>query len=343
MGGNLSRWYSVIEHVGDITFREALLDQLPPKSVLLRIAYCGICATDIAILDGKRRKPFPYSPGHEYTGTIECVGTQVSDFVPGDSVVGNPNFVCEACYFCQRGEYHLCSCADVPHYSNGAFANSMVIDSHYIYRLPSQLNLRDATLTECLACIAHAVEHISGPQKVILVIGAGTMGLLVTEVLRHLKQAEVIIVSELSAARRKVAGTLGADITVEGDLYRLQQVIQSLHPIGVDVVFECAGSITAIDNALQCVRRGGKVILVGRTDEEAILPLHPCKLARNSLSLVGTSRYLPRHFEQALAWLSEGIITTEAYFDRIFELRDLAQAFQYVREGCGIKTLVRGD
>lgn len=251
--------------------------------------------------------------------------------------------MCETCYFCRKGEYHLCSNADVPHYSNGAFANYMAIDSHYVYRLPSQLGLRNATLTECLACIAHAVENITGPQKSILVIGAGTMGLLMVEVLRYLKQAEVIIVSEPSATRRKAATALGADITVEGDVNSLRQVIQTLHPVGVDAVFECAGSITAVDNALQVVRRGGKVILVGRTDEEAVLSLHPCKLARNALSLVGTARYLPRHFEQALAWLAEGIITTEAYFGRVFELRDLVQAFQYAREGKGIKTLVKGD
>lgn len=335
--------YALIKQVGDLTLAERLLDHLPPEAVRLKIAYCGICATDLAILEGKRSKSLPYSPGHEYSGIVEAVGTNVRGFAPGDHVVGNPNFVCGQCYFCRQGEYNLCENADTPHYSNGAFATTMVIDSQYVHRLPAQLSLRDAALTECLACTLHAVEYLAPlEQKLVLVIGAGTMGLLMTEVLRNLKRTETIIVSDLSPERRAMAATLGADHVVDGDPDVLQQMTRSYHAPGADTIFECAGSLAAVLNAFACTRRGGRIVMVGRTAEDALLPLQPGKLARNELSLQGTARYLPRHFEQAIGWLADGKITSEAYFSRTFALNEIVQAFQFARSGHGIKTLVTG-
>lgn len=334
--------YAVVEQVGKLALHTTSLVTPSTREVLIRVAYCGVCATDNAIYDGTRKKHLPYSPGHEYSGIVEEVGSGVRKFRRGDRVVGNPNFICKKCYFCKRGEYHLCSNADRPHYSNGAFADYLTIDSRYVYHIPAELSMKDAALTECLACSLHAVKHLPLHQKLVLIIGAGTMGLLTLEAIKYIQGAEIVVVAELSSSRRELAKQLGADSVLGGDISETRQVVQSISDVGADVVFECAGSLQAIECAMQCVRRGGKIILVGRTSEDALLYLSPCLVARNSLSIIGSSRYKPREFEQAIQWIAQRVIHSQEYFDEVFELAELENAFRTAREGRGVKVLVKG-
>jgi L-iditol 2-dehydrogenase len=333
--------YSYVSIEPDFTFKfhRAEIIKPLPHQVLIKILHCGICATDIAIVEGKRDKKLPYLPGHEYVGIVAAAGESALGFHSGELVVGNPNYVCGGCYFCRQGEFELCENSDAPHYSNGAFAEYLAIDYRYVYRLPEGVAPPTATLTECLACAIHAVRCL--PLKKynhVLIIGAGTIGLLVANVIKEYDLARQVLVLEKLAGRQPLIQQLGAKL-VDSRLVEAGKAVSIGSPI--DVVFECSGNLKAVETALKTVRKGGKIILAGRTGNDETIELYPSFIARKSIMLMGSSRYIPGEFAEAVQLLAKIREHICQYVNPSrFGLAQIEAAFQAAREKKTVKTLI---
>jgi 2-desacetyl-2-hydroxyethyl bacteriochlorophyllide A dehydrogenase len=320
----------------DIRLEEKEVPTPGPKEVLIEVACCGVCGTDIHILEGK----FPiFQPprviGHEYAGTVVSIGEKVSRVQVGDRVVAEPGKVCGQCPFCRSGRENLCS-KRVLH--PGAFAEYTTMPQHLVYPIPDFVSFEVASLTEPLACCLHAIDLAQIPSgSAVLVLGGGAIGLLLAQ-LSLRSGASKVMVSELQPHRRDLARRFGA-IPVDPrneDLKAL--VMKETNDLGPAVTFEAIGDPARAEEAISLTQKGGKVVIVGVADPEVEFKVKPYQLFAKELSLIG-SYMRPYTYPRAIAWLSQ--LDLEPLVKMEFGLEDTLQAIESLKMGKGVKILIK--
>ena len=265
-----------------------------PSDVLVQVAACGICGSDVHGYDGTsgRRIP-PLVMGHEAAGTIAAVGSQVSVFTVGDRVTFDSTVYCGACAFCRKGEINLCddrqvvgvSCGD---YSRaGAFAEYVTVPARIVYKLPENLGFAEAAMLEAVSVALHAVavSKLEGGETA-LVIGAGMIGLLTLQAARAAGCSRVFV-ADIDATRLKSASEFGADETILASGAELtRDILRLTEGRGVDVVLEAVGRNETIAASIDCVRKGGTVTLIGNITPQVNLPLQ--KVVSRQIRLQGS-------------------------------------------------------
>ena len=249
--------------------------------VLIDVKACGICGSDVHGMDGSsgRRQP-PIIMGHEAAGVISRVGNGVDDFTAGDHVTFDSTIYCGACHYCRRGRINLCenrrvlgvSCDD--YRRHGALAEQVVVPRRILYRLPEGIGFNQAAMVEPLSVAFHAVDitPVSVNDSAV-VVGAGMIGLLIVQVLRAAGCGRIIAV-DLDQKRLDLACKLGADVALKPDeVDFLGRIYQLTHERGVDHVFEAVGIEPTVNLAVNAVRKGGTVTLVGNLAPEVKFPL----------------------------------------------------------------------
>lgn len=244
--------------------------QFGDDDLLIRIRACGICGSDVHGYDGStgRRIP-PIVMGHEAAGIVEAIGRNVREFKPGDRVTFDSTVYCGHCYYCRKGQVNLCDAREVIGVSTssfrrmGAFAEYVSVPARIVYHLPDSVSFEHAALIEAVSVAVHAVSLTPiSLDSTVLVIGAGMIGLLVLQAVR-LSGGRVIIV-DLDDSRLELARRLGADFTLTSrgeDTVAAVQRLTSGH--GADTALECVGSSATVNLAIDAVRKGGSVTLVG--------------------------------------------------------------------------------
>jgi L-iditol 2-dehydrogenase len=261
--------------------------------VLVRVAACGICGSDVHGYDGSsgRRIP-PIVMGHEAAGTIAALGSGVANFAVNDRVTFDSTISCGDCAYCRRGEINLCenrevlgvSCGD--YRRAGAFAEYVTVPAHIVYRLPETISFPEAALLEAVAVAVHAVSLAKiTPNSTALVMGAGTIGLLCMQALRVEGCARVFI-ADIDESRLEVAKTLRATLTLKAGSDLNKQVKQLTNGEGVALVVEAVGRNKTVTSSIDAVRKGGTVILVGNISPEVTLPLQ--KVVTRQIRLQGS-------------------------------------------------------
>jgi L-iditol 2-dehydrogenase len=308
-----------------------------PHDVLVRVAACGICGSDVHGYDGSsgRRIP-PVVMGHEAAGTIAAVGSEVSGFAEGDRVTFDSTVYCGVCKFCLRGDVNLCndrqvigvSCTEFKR--DGAFAEYVAVPARIVYRLPDALAFAEAAMLEAVSVALHAV-HVSELEggETALVIGAGMIGLLVLQAARVAGCAR-IFVADVDATRLKLAADLGADGTIQtGEAGLEQEILRYTGGLGVDVVFEAVGRNETVAAAIDCVRKGGKVTLIGNIAPEVSMPLQ--KVVTRQIRLQGSCASAGE-YPEAMELVSTGKIRVGPLITAIAPLSDGAAWFQRLYE-----------
>ncbi|MGA9979775.1 MAG: galactitol-1-phosphate 5-dehydrogenase [Candidatus Sulfotelmatobacter sp.] len=261
--------------------------------VLIRVAACGICGSDVHGYDGSsgRRIP-PIVMGHEAAGTIAALGKDVKKFSEGDRVTFDSTIYCGSCANCDRGDINLCdnrqvvgvSCGD--YRRAGAFAEFVAVPARIVYRLPEILPFEEAAMLEAVSVALHAVSLVPvHPQDKALVVGAGMIGLLILQAL-HAADCSHIYVSDVDQSRMKLAQQLGIATTLPAGPGLIPQVVAVSGGAGMDLVFEAVGIDATIKAAIDSVRKGGNVVLVGNVSPEVTLPLQ--KVVTRQIRLQGS-------------------------------------------------------
>jgi L-iditol 2-dehydrogenase len=304
------------------------LPQPTPASgeVLVRVAACGICGSDVHGYDGSsgRRIP-PIVMGHEAAGKIAAVGAGVTGFAENDRVTFDSTIYCGVCAPCRRGQVNLCdnrqvlgvSCSD--YRRNGAFAEYVVVPSRIVYRLPDSLSFTEAAMLEAVAVAVHAVSMAPvSPDTTALVVGAGMIGLLVVQALRVAGCSRVFVV-DVDKSRLKLAQELGATAVLSAEADVVPQILQLSNGVGVDVAMEAVGNNETVGAAIESVRKGGTVVLVGNISPEVTLPLQ--KVVTRQIRLEGSCASAGE-YPRAMELLATGAIQVKPLITAIAPLDD---------------------
>ncbi len=302
------------------------------QEVLIRVEACGICGSDVHGYDGSsgRRIP-PIVMGHEAAGTIESVGSAVSNFHKGDRVTFDSTIYCGDCEYCRQGLMNLCGHREVlgvstPEFRRaGAFADYVVVPARVLYSLPASVSFAEAAMVEPLAVAVHAVavSHIEKGSTA-MVVGAGMIGLLV---LQSLKEAgcSQIIVSDIDDTRLKLASDLGATATINAKTSDPVAEIKKLtNGAGVDTALEAVGSTPTIKAAIESVKRGGTVTLIGNIAPTVEIPLQA--VVSRQIRLQGSAASAGE-YPQAIELIARGAVTVKPLITAVAPLEDGAQWF----------------
>jgi len=308
-----------------------------PDEVLVRVAACGICGSDVHGYDGSsgRRIP-PLVMGHEAAGTIAALGVGVKNLSEGDRVTLDSTVYCGTCAYCLNGRINLCdhrevlgvSCGD--YRRAGAFAEFVLAPARIIHRLPDNLPFAEAAILEAAAVAMHAVSlaPISSETST-LVLGAGTIGLLVQQSLR-VAGCSRVFVADADPARLELSRSFGATAVLRSGPSLTSQVLQLTNGSGADVVIEAVGLEATVLASIDAVSKGGTVVLVGNVTPEVKLPLQ--KVVSRQIRLQGSCASAGE-YPQAIRHLSSGTIRVKPFISAVAPLDDGPQWFERLHAG----------
>lgn len=324
-------------------YRHLEIAELPTPSLgddelLVQVAACGICGSDVHGFDGSsgRRIP-PIVMGHEAAGIVAEVGKNVSGFKSGDRVTFDSTIYCGECRNCRRGAVNLCdrrevlgvSCGD--YRRNGAFAEFVVLPARIAYQLPQNLSFEEAALLEAVSVALHAVGLAPKQNdSSALVIGAGTIGLLVQQGLAASGYSRVFV-TDVDPARLKLSQSLGATAVLPSGPDLLPEVLRLTDGAGADVVIEAVGNNSAVTTAIHCARKGGTVVLVGNISPEVTIPLQV--VVSRQIRLQGSCASAGE-YPLAIELMSAGKINVKPLISAVAPLTEGPQWFErlYARE-----------
>ena len=308
-----------------------------PWEVLVRTAACGLCTTDLDILEGRFWASYPIVPGHEVSGVVETVGDEVSSLRLGDVVAIDPNIPCGRCGECRSGFPHLCgSLCAVGVTQGGGFAELVVVPEANTYVLPSGVNPELGALMEPLACVLHGLSRAEiTPHDVVAIYGLGFIGLTFALVLAHAGVHRSILI-DTSEARRRVARGLGFDVVLDaGDAQPLFVDADRQPSVSID----CTGVPEAIGAAVDATRAGGRVLLFGVANPEVCVAMSPYTVFRKELTILGS--FINPFTNQAAVDLLPRLDLDRLVTHR-FELGEFEQAVRARRtDPSALKILIR--
>jgi L-iditol 2-dehydrogenase len=312
----------------DIRIREVPLPSLQPDELLVKVAQVGICGSDLHAFHG--RHPFielPVIPGHEFAGTVAGVGANAGEFTVGQRITVEPSLVCGECYNCVRGRYNICEKLQVIGCQTvGAMADYLTVPASKALLLPGEVDWDQAVMAEPLAVAVHAIRVAEiGSGTRVLVLGAGTIGLMVMQAAKALGAGSVMI-TDLRDQRLALATQLGADHAVNPTSTTLEDALESAFGQDRgDVIIECVGVAATARDAIRVARKGTRIVVAGVFEEE--VPVNLGLVQDHELEIVGTLMYAGDDFSTALNLLRRGDVSVGAMISHRFPLSRAAQAF----------------
>lgn len=319
-----------------------------PDEVLVAVAACGICGSDVHGMDGStgRRRP-PIVMGHEAAGVIAEVGAGVTAWSAGDRVTFDSTIYCGQCEHCRRGEVNLChhrrvlgvSCED--YRQPGAFAEFVLVPQRILYRLPENLSFEEAALIEPFTIAFHAVRRRPVQlNDTALIIGCGMIGLALLQTARLAGFGRIAMV-DTAADRLQQARHLGADATVNSSAGNtLETLLAATGGRGFDQVFEAVGVAPTVELAVRAARKGGSVTLVGNVTPSVPLPLQLA--VTRELTLAGTCASAGE-YPACLEMMARGKISAKPLLSAVAPLQEGAVWFErlYAREPGLLKVILK--
>lgn len=324
---------AVINTPGDIEVRDVPDPTPGPGDVVVRVGACGVCGTDLHIADGEfPPTPYPIVPGHEFSGEIVAVAPDAEHIASvGDRVAVDPSLFCGRCAECRRGRGNLCeNWGATGDTVDGAFAEYVKVPASTVYLMPGHLSWTEGALVEPVSCAVHGVERFGVEVgERILVVGAGTMGLLIQQLLVR-SGAEVSVVDR-NTARLPLAEKLGAHATADS--------VDALDAPPFDAAVDVTGAPPAIEAAFGAVRRGGRLQIFGVAPGDATISLSPFRIYNDEITVVGSMAVL-NSYGKALDLVASGAVDTKPLVTHTVPLGEFPQALQNVRDGVGLKVHV---
>lgn len=338
---------------GDIRVVDRPVPRPGPEEVLVRVAMCGTCGTDLKIFDGHfpQTPPFgEFTPGHEWTGTVAAVGTSVDEFAPGDRVCIEAHRGCGRCDNCLTGSYTAClnyAKPDKGHRAtgmtaNGGFAEYAVHHVSALYDLPSEVSFEDAVLLTTagtgLFGLDAAGGYIAGQD--VAVFGPGAVGLMTVQACKQLGAARVVLVGP-RPSRLEMGSRLGADHTVDS---RETDPVQAINDVtggnGVDVAIEASGAADTPQQCAEVVKRAGKVIFLAYYSDDITFDLSG--LVRKSVTMYTARGEGGNNVKRAVALAAKGRMHGSELVTHHLPLEEIAEAFRIIRtrDGDPLKVVV---
>lgn len=309
------------------------------NEVKLKVEVASICGSDLHILATPPTHPAEPNiiQGHEYIGEVVEKGKEVTSLNVGDRVIVDPTVVCGRCYYCQNGEKNICeNFSTIGIFEDGGWAEYSVVPSQNVFKISKEVPAEIAVLAEPLSCVVSGNEKLhTNPGDKVVVLGAGPMGQLFTQILKA-TGAGTIIVVDYSEYRLNFATSSGATHTINPKNQNVEEVIDDLTNIGADIVIDCVGSL--FDQSINLVRKGGKILLVGM-NENSNKPVQQFRITQNEIKVMGTI-IQNNKFPTVIKILESGILKLESLITHKMPLKDIHEGIEIMKTGKAIKILV---
>ncbi|KAK9367047.1 chaperonin 10-like protein [Lipomyces kononenkoae] len=321
------------------------LPTLRDSDVLIKVAACGVCGTDLHIHEGEFIARFPLIPGHEVVGTVAAMGKDVSDFQIGDRVVADNSELCGNCFYCRRGKALLCEHFNAHGVTlDGAFAEYCAYPVGKVFKI-SHLSPVDATLLEPASCAAHGLEKIRPDVgSSVLMFGAGPTGLVLAQLLRHNGGCHVVIAANAGKKMQLARELDAADVYIELDRQHPQAQFEQLkreNPNGFDIVVEATGSPKILEDSINYVRRGGKLVVYGVYSGAARVTWPPSKIFGDEITILGSfsETYM---FPTAIAYLdgANPKVKVHGIVNKTFRLDQWEECLESMKNKSAIKAAI---
>lgn len=313
---------------------------LRDDEVLIKVDACGVCGTDLHIVEGKSRSTPPVVLGHEFNGTIHDINCKNGPFSTGQRVAVDPNIACDRCYYCRRGLVHLCeNLKAIGVDIDGGMAEYCVVPVGQLYPIPDTLTPEQSVFIEPVSCIIHGIDRARvSVGDTAVIIGGGTIGMLMLSLLKQAGISTTILIEPV-AFKRDIGLKLGAGFVLDPLRDKVKDAILDITEVGVDHVFECAGTIATAEQSFEYVRRGGTVEFFGVCPIGETIALEPNNIFMNELTIVG-SYINPKTFSRAIRILSSGGVDIDKLVIGKYKLENIHAAFESLRAGDAIKNIV---
>jgi len=299
--------------------------------LVVKVGACGLCGTDVHIADGEfPPAPYPLVPGHEFAGEVVAVGPGADGWAEGARVAVDPSLFCGRCEYCRAGRGNLCADWNaIGDTVDGAFAEYVKVPAANAYALPDELDFRAGALIETVSCTVRGMHRLAvRPGESALVVGAGTMGLILQQLILRAGATRVAVV-DTNEGRLGLAERLGADA-----------VATSAADIGeFDLAVDATGAPSAIEAAFGALRRGGRLMVFGVASGDATVSLSPFRIYNDELTVLGSMAVL-HSFGPAVELMAAGAIDAKAMLTHEFPLDGFGDALATVRRGEGVKSQV---
>lgn len=325
---------AVIDKVNSIHVQDREIPQIGEGEALIKVRYCGICGSDLHVLHGQHpTATFPVVPGHEFVGElVEAKGEGAEQLKPGDMVVAQPFFSCGNCEPCAKGHDNVCNHLQfMGAHCDGGFAEYVKVATRKVYKIPKDMDLKLAALTEPVAVAVHDVRR-SGLQvgENVLIIGGGPIGILIAMVARH-TGANKVVISEINQFRCDFANKMGFETVNPLDADFAEQMQALSDGKGFHVTFEVSGSKAGITSAIEYTAIGGMIMVVGMTKEP--YPVDLSAMFSKELQMQGVRIHAQYNFIGAVELLKNGELNQEfaALISKTFPFDELEQAFEFVQ------------
>lgn len=323
----------VVAGVGQVTVEE-LPDPTPGRrEVVVDVAACGICGTDLHILDGEFAPSLPIVPGHEFAGSVAALGADVEELDVGDAVAVDPSLYCMECHYCRHGRNNLCERWGALGVSTaGGAAEFVTVPVANCVRLPESIRLEDAALIEPLSCAVRGYDVLTSQLgSHVLIYGSGTMGLMMLELAKRVGVASVDVV-DINAERLASATHLGVSRTA-ASADELEQ------PRGWELVIDATGNVEAIQDGLSRVGKGGTFLQFGVSPAAARVEVEPYKIYNQEITITGSMAVL-HSYERAAELFAGGVLDADFFISDRMPLADYPDALKRFAAGQGRKIQV---
>jgi threonine dehydrogenase-like Zn-dependent dehydrogenase len=329
---------AVFQGEGRLAIEERPLPTLAAvDDVIIAVEACGICGTDVQILNVPPGHPATPGTimGHEFIGHVTAVGTGVSDLRIGQRVTVDTDPKCGACTSCRAGRPANClNLVALGIFRDGALASHVKAPAGAVYPLGDGPRAEIAALIEPLACVVNGTNRAAArPGESVVVFGAGPIGCLFTAVFKAAGVAPIIVV-EPNAARAEVARAMGADAVVSPDELSARRA--ELLPGGADIVVDAVGSL--LPEAIESVCVGGRIILFGM-NSNARPPVHQVQITEKGLTIHGT--YITNFtFPAAIRLIESGVLDLAPMVSEVLPLERTAEGIAHLRSGAATKVVI---
>ena len=326
-----------------LTLEEVPLPEPGPDDVLVRVAACGVCHTDLHYIDHGTPtfKTLPLILGHEVAGTVHAVGRNVERFEPGARVLLPAVLPCGTCRMCRTGRENICEHGlMLGNHIDGGYAEFIRVPARDAFRLPEEIPLVEGSIiADALTTPYHAVVNRGRvtPGDVVVVVGCGGIGLNVVQMAAAVG-ARVVAV-DLNPSKLEWARKLGADETLEsGSTDRPDRALRELTSGGADVAFEAVGHAATQELALGSLRSGGRLVLVGYSPET--MALNAGRVMFRELEVMGSLGCRPVDYPRAIELARQGRVRVVELVTHRFPLEEIDRAFDVLRSGEAIRAVV---
>jgi len=301
--------------------------------VQVRVAYCGICGTDLHLFHGRmdHRMQLPQVFGHEVAGTIEEIGANVRGYSVGTKVTVRPLQPCGECPACAAGNSHVCQKLkfigiDQP----GGMQALWTVPAHTLHRLPPDLPLREASLVEPLAVACHDVRRGKlAKGEYAVVQGGGPIGILIALVARE--AGARVLVAEVNPFRLELIRSLGFEAINPRESDIAAHVLEATRTAGADVVFEVSGSSQGAASMTKLARVRGRIVMVAVFGEAP--PVDLFQVFWRELEIVGARVYEPEDFERAISLAASGRLPMDRLITEVCPMDEVSSAFRRLESG----------